>query len=118
MDMLVVGGGIEAFSGGPGAALFRDWLKRRSSDVLRAGRESVAAVLAVLDEKAGGAFIDAARPVGFTILCDCDCEVMCAAAGGIEAPWDESGGLGKLLRTGSYCRLLAKSSKLTSGMKL
>jgi hypothetical protein len=116
--MLVVGGGIEAFSRGPGAVLFLDWLKRRNSDVLRVGRESVAAVLAVLAVNCGGAFIDAARPVGFTGLCDCACTGMCVAAGGIEAPWEESGGLGKLLRTGSYCRLLAKSSKLTSGMKL
>lgn len=30
---------------------------------------------------------------------------------------DESGGCGKWLRAGSYCRLFAKSSKVTSGMK-
>ena len=38
------------------------------------------------------------------------------------AMWDgcsdeESGGAGKLLRAGSYWRLFAKSSKVTSGMK-
>jgi hypothetical protein len=107
MDMLVAGGGMEGLSGGPETALFLDWLKRRSRDVLRAGRESAAG--------AGGAFIDAAGPVGLTGFCDGGREAMCGAGGGSE---DESGGLGKLLRTGSYARLLAKSSNVTSGMKL
>lgn len=92
MDILVVGGGIEDAScgGSVDAVLFRDWLKRRINEVLRAGREAVAVAV-----KFEGAWADDARP---------DClswgwvlEDMCAA-GGIE---DESGGEGKLLRVES-----------------
>lgn len=99
MDMFVAGGGIEGLSCGPGAAVFLDWLKRRSRDVLRTGRESAIAVLAA---NAVGGFIEVARPVDFTdfcgCVCGCDCEAVWVAGGGSE---DESGGLGKLLRAGS-----------------
>lgn len=90
MDMFVAGGGIDGVSCGADAVFFF-WLKRRSRDVLRTGRES-----AVLPANVGGAFTDAAGPDSFTGFCDC--EDMCVTDGGSE---DESGGLGKLLRAGS-----------------
>ena len=77
-----------------------DWLKRRISEVLRAGRVS-----AVLLAKGEGAYC-----VEVEGCCD-------GAAMWDEASVDESGGCGKWLRTGSYWRLFAKSSKVTSGMK-
>lgn len=80
MDMVELGGGIEEDSVGAwgGARVGLDWLKRRRSEVLRAGRGSAV-------EEVNGAEVGA----------------------GME----ESGGAGKW-------RLFAKSSKVTSGIRL
>lgn len=88
MDIAEAEGGTDEASCGPGAALFLDWLKRRSRDVLRTGRESAALA------DGGPVFPRVAGlvPSGLPNCCGCEGAGIDAVASGIE---DESGGLGK-----------------------
>ena len=105
--MLEVLWGAAEGSGGAFGGLDLDWLKRRISELLRAGRVS-----AVLEVKGEGWF-GRAGPRAEEVNEWCDGGAMWDGALSDE----ESGGAGKLLRAGSYWRLFAKSSKVTSGMK-
>jgi N-acyl-D-aspartate/D-glutamate deacylase len=109
MDMLVAGGAIEGVSASglfaSGLLAVLDWLKRRMSAVLRAGRASV---------PVPGANASARM---FAYVATCVAGAVVGAVGKMPTP-PPPPGAGKSLRLGSYEEMLAwNSSKLTEGRK-